>query len=144
MLYDYYCEICNRKKEEYHGMTERPVILCYKCGNRCIKLISTGQLFCGVNGRADMYDFVDINTTGQPVVINSKTQWRNHLKKHGLNDDIKNDPLTKSDIENIQRQEVRKKECNRRKIREKVIDVVKNTPRSKLIERAKKVMKKGE
>jgi hypothetical protein len=89
-----------------------------------------------------MYDFVDYNTTGTPIRITSRTQWKNHLKAHGLNDDVKNDPLTKSDVENMQRKEVRKKEENRRKIREKVIDVVRNTPTSKLRDRAKQVIKK--
>ena len=128
--------------EEIHGAFEKPQVLC-SCGGKCVKLIAVGAMFCGVNGRADMYNFVDHNTTGKPVVINSKTQWRNHLKAHGLNDDVKNDPLTKSDVESMQRKEVSKKENNRREIKKRVIDIVRNVPRSKLRERAKQVIKKG-
>lgn len=34
------------------------------------------------------YDFVDINTTGKPVRIHSKRQWKQHLKKLNLTDDF--------------------------------------------------------
>jgi DNA-directed RNA polymerase subunit RPC12/RpoP len=142
ILYEYLCDRCSKVHEEWHGMLEHPVVLC-QCGHKCLKLISTGQMFCGVNGRADMYNFVDFNTTGKPVVINSKTQWRNHLKAHGLNDDVKNDPYTKSEIESMKRKETRKKEENRKKIKNTVIDIVRNVPSSKLRERAKKVIRKG-
>lgn len=141
MRYDYQCDSCLNLQEEWHLYQEKPNVICHKCSGKCIKLISCPSGFIGANTR--MYDFVDFNTTGSPVVINSKKQWNNHLKAHGLNDDVKNDPLTKSDVENMQRKEVRKKEDNRRKIRENVIDVVRNTPTSKLRERAKKVIKKG-
>jgi putative FmdB family regulatory protein len=143
MRYDYECQSCLRLQEEWHTYQEKPLIKCNKCGGKCKKLISIGAMFCGVNGRADMYNFVDHNTTGKPVVINSKTQWRNHLKAHGLNDDCKNDPLTKSDVESIQRKELRKKENNHKEIKSKIIDIVRNVPRSRLQERAKSVIKKG-
>lgn len=124
-------------------MVERPVVFCDICGGIGFKLLATGAMFCGVNGRADMYNFVDFNTTGKPVVINSKTQWRNHLKSHGLNDDIKNDKLTKSDIESIQRLEVNKKISNRSEIKNKVTDIVRNTHPSSLRDRGKKAIKRG-
>ena len=113
---------------------ERPAIYCNNCGHKCVKLISTGQMFCGVNGRADMYNFVDFNTTGQPVVINSKTQWREHLRKHGLNDDVKNDPYTKSELEAKISKKNNDKIEQRRKIKESVVKVYKekrNSPEFK-------------
>ena len=36
-----------------------------------------------------LYNFVDFHTTGKPVVIHSKRQWKRHLKKLGMTDDIK-------------------------------------------------------
>lgn len=143
MIYDYECNKCLIIHEEYHGMLEKPVIYCNKCGGQCSKLICGNPSFCGVDGTAGMYSFVDYNTTGKPVVINSKTQWKNHIKKYGLIDDIKNDPLTKSDIENIQRKELRKKEDNRKEIKKKVIEVykTKNSPQFK--QRVQKVLREG-
>jgi hypothetical protein len=123
-------------------MTERPTIVC-KCGCICVKLISKNVLFGGVDGTASMYNFVDYNTTGRPVVINSKTQWRNHLKAHGLNDDVKNDPYTKAEIEAKVRQRGADKLQGKRKIREAVIEAYKQrrTPQAK--QRARQALKKS-
>lgn len=92
MLYDYECSKCLWMQEEVHGMLERPVVVCKKCGNECFKLIGAGKYIGGMNGGRGVYDFVDYNTTGRPVKINTKRQWQQHLKAHGLNDDIPNDP----------------------------------------------------
>lgn len=134
MIYEYWCDLCNRKQEEIHMASERPIINCHKCNSKCIKLISTGQMFCGVNGRADMYNFVDFNTTGKPVVINSKTQWKNHLKNLGLHDEVQNDPYSKSQVESKARQRGEDKISQRKKIKESVVEVYKtkrNTPEFK-------------
>lgn len=122
MRYDYECQSCLKLQEEWHSYQDKPVVVCYKCGGRCIKLISVGAMFCGVNGRANMYNFVDHNTTGKPVVINGRTQWKEHLKKHGLHDDIQNSPYTKSQLESKLQQKNRDKESNRKEIRKSVID----------------------
>jgi hypothetical protein len=125
-------------------MSEKPKVFC-DCGGRCAKLISTGAMFCGVNGRADMYNFVDFNTTGKPVVINSKTQWEKHLKKTGLHDDVKNDPYTKSEIESKLQVSSHKKQQERKAIKKTVIEAYKqrNTPVFK--KRVKEqLQKKGE
>lgn len=123
-------------------MLEKPNIVC-KCGYVCVKLIGTGAMFCGVNGRADMYNFVDLNTTGKPVVINSKTQWRNHLKLHGLNDDVKNDPYTKSEIESKIQQKNRDKEGSKKKIRQAVVEAYKQRKSPQAKQRIKQVLRKG-
>ena len=34
------------------------------------------------------YDFTDVHGTGTPVRIHGKRQWREHLKRNGLTDDI--------------------------------------------------------
>lgn len=100
-------------------------------------------MFCGVNGRADMYNFVDFNTTGRPVPINSKTQWRNHLKAHGLNDDVKNDPYTKSELEAKVQKRNADKINDRKKIRNSVVEAYKNRKSSAAKQRVKEVLQKG-
>lgn len=142
MVYDYECQKCLEVHEEFHGMTEHPVIQC-ACGGKCVKLIATGALFCGVNGRADMYNFVDFNTTGQPVVINSKTQWHNHLKKVGLNDDVQNDPYTKAQVEAKVRSVTTKKDENRKKIKTAVVEAYKQRRSPAARQRVKEVLQKG-
>lgn len=142
ILFDYECERCLKVHEEFHGMTERPRVLC-KCGGICVKLIATGQMFCGVNGRADMYNFTDFNTTGKPVVINSKTQWRDHLKKHGLNDDVKNDPYTKSELEAKVQKKNFDKEIRRKEIKRSVVEVYKQRKTPQFKKRVQEVLQKG-
>ena len=145
MIYDYLClkKGCNHRQEEIHSYQDRPDVSCEVCGGKCIKLISTGTMFCGVNGRGNMYDFVDHNTTGQPVKISSKTQWRNHLKAHGLNDDVKNDPYTKSELESKVRQKQTDKDNNKKKIKSAVIEAYRNRRSSAAKQRVKEVLKKG-
>jgi predicted nucleic acid-binding Zn ribbon protein len=143
MRYDYFCNNCGNTQEEIHGMLQKPVVHCNKCRGLAVKLICGEPQFCGVDGTASMYNFTDFNTTGKPVVINSKTQWKDHLKRNGLNDDVKNDPLTKADIQSMEQSSKRKKEEQRKVIKSSVVDVVRNTPQSKLRERAKKVIRNG-
>jgi len=38
--YDYYCEDCDITEEQIHGMTEKPIVGCPKCGRRMKKLLS--------------------------------------------------------------------------------------------------------
>ena len=45
-----------------------------------------------------LYNFIDVNTTGKPVEIRSKSQWRSHLKKLGLHDDIKQSPRKSTEL----------------------------------------------
>lgn len=142
MRYDYECQSCLKLQEEWHSYEDKPKVICHKCGGRCVKLISTGAMFCGVNGRADMYNFVDFNTTGQPVVINSKTQWRNHLKQHGLNDDVKNDPYTKSELEAKVRKRSSDKETRRKEIKKSVVEVYKQRKTPQFKQRVKQVLRK--
>lgn len=35
-----------------------------------------------------LYEFVDVNTTGKPIEFRTKRQWRAHLKRLGMTDDI--------------------------------------------------------
>lgn len=79
-------------------MSERPLVHCDKCRGACIKLIGSGAFISGMNGGRATYDFIDYNTTGKPVQINSKRQWNRHLKEHGLHDDVSNGALKMSDL----------------------------------------------
>lgn len=142
--YDYECSNCCKVHEEYHGMLERPNVICYKCGGKCIKLICGEPQFCGVDGTAQMYNFVDYNTTGKPVVINSKTQWNNHLKQHGLNDDVKNDPYTKSELDSIVQKKNNDKLVKRKEIKKSLVEVYKQKNSLQFKQRVKEVLKKGE
>lgn len=98
MIYDYCCSICEHYQEEVHGMLERPVVMCEKCGSVSHKLICRDVKFCGVDGSGSLYNFVDVNTTGKPIQFTSKRQWQSHLKSHGLNDDCKQGTLKESDL----------------------------------------------
>ncbi len=91
--YSYECSKCEHQQDEYHSMNERPFIHCNKCRGASVKLIGCGSGFVGL-----AYKFIDYNTTGKPVEINSKSQWDRHLKAHGLNDDVSNAPLRMEDL----------------------------------------------
>lgn len=125
-------------------MLERPVVHCNKCRGLCVKLLATNVSFCGVDGTAQMYNFVDHNTTGRPVVINSKTQWKNHLKKHGLNDDVKNDPYTKSELDRIVQKKNSDKLVKRKEIKKSLVEVYKQRNSAQFKQRVKKVLRKEE
>lgn len=142
MIYDYECSKCNNIQEEVHGALERPYVHCNKCLELCIKLICGEPQFCGVDGTASMYNFTDFNTTGQPVVINSKTQWRNHLKKHGLNDDVQNSPYTKSQLETKVRQREGDKQANRREIKKVAVEAYKKRGSTEFKQRVKESIRK--
>lgn len=139
MIYDYLCEECEKKHEEIHGMLDKPKIKC-RCGGKCIKLIGTGQQIMGMAAGRGLYDFVDTNTTGKPVRIHSKRQWNDHLKRLGMNDDVKNDPFTKSDMEAMQRREDHKKDARRHNIKKELREVISTVPREKRIARGRKVL----
>lgn len=82
MLYDYQCGKCLKVREEWHGMTEHPVIVCMKCGGECYKLISVNpdNIFAA---NVPLYDFVDEKTTNKKIRFKSKTGWNEHLKRIG-------------------------------------------------------------
>jgi putative FmdB family regulatory protein len=99
MTYDYSCSKCGHIQEEWHGMKERPFVHCNKCRGACVKLIGTGEGgIMGMSGGRATYDFVDFNTTGKPVHIKSKRQWQQHLKSHGLHDDVPNTPIKRDQL----------------------------------------------
>lgn len=142
MIYDYCCNICNHVHEEFHGMLEKPVIFC-KCGGNCSKLIGRGQNIMGMAGGRGLYDFVDINTTGQPIRINSKRQWKDHLKRHGLNDDVQNSPYTKAQLESRLQEKNIDKQRNKKEIKKLVVEAYKQRKSPHAKQRVKEVLKKG-
>ena len=124
-------------------MLEKPIIHCNYCGETCIKLISGNPEFIGVDGTAQLYNFVDYNTTGKPVPISSRKQWKNHLKKLGLHDEIKNDPYTKSELDRIVQKKNNDKLVKRKEIKKSLVEVYKQRNSSQFKERVQKVIKKG-
>lgn len=97
----------------------------------------------GLDGGKGLYDFVETNTTGKPLRFHTKRQWKDHLKKHGLNDDVKNDPYTKSELEMKFQQRNHDKERNRKEIKKSVVEVYKQRRTPQFKQRVKEVLKKG-
>ena len=139
MIFDYQCIDCDKIHEEFHGSFERPKVLCV-CGGKCVKLISVPSGFIGMQGGRATYDFVDVNTTGQPVRIHNKRQWKDHLKRNGLNDDVKNDPYTKSELEQRIRDRNNSKIENKRKIKQNVTEVYKKRKTVEFKQRVKEAI----
>lgn len=137
--YGYLCEECGKEKDEFHGMLQKPIVKCDVCGGFCIKLVGTGSEISGMDAGRCTYDFVDFNTTGKPVVINNKKQWKEHLRRHGLHDDVKNTPYTKSEITYMEQKEKNKNLESKRKIKEAVTEAVRD---KRHIEETKKKYKK--
>lgn len=123
--YDYSCSNCGNEREEIHSMVEKPIIKCEICNHIMDKMICGDVYFGGVDGTASMYNFVDHNTTGKPVVINSKTQWRNHLKSRGLTDDIDQGTPKKDSLKLFKSSE--NKEQKRKVYKESVAQALKET-----------------
>lgn len=122
MTYGYECSKCGHEQEEWHGMSERPRVHCDICRGACVKLIGTGSQITGMNGGRGLYDFVDFKTTGRPVVINSKREWRDHLKRVGQIE-APNTPPTANEIAAQTRT---KKMVAKRELKEAVVKAVKD------------------
>lgn len=119
--YDYQCSKCLKVREEIHGMLEKPVVVCMKCGAECFKLISVSpdQIFAA---SVPLYDFVDHKTTIKPVRIKSKREWNDHLKRIGQREAPNTPPSQASiDSENRTRKMVAKRE-----LKEAVVKAVKD------------------
>ena len=87
-IYDYSCPKCEKEFEEYRSFSDSDKkTKCPRCGQRADRLISLP------NTSKDLaYNFVDTNTTKNPIQFNSKGQWKKHLKTLGLTDDIPQTP----------------------------------------------------
>lgn len=111
--------MCLKIHEEIHGMTEKPVVVCHKCGSECFKLISinVSNIFAA---SVPLYDFVDHKTTTSPVRIKSKRQWNEHLKRVGQYE-TSNEAPTKQHIESAERS---KKWQAKRELRETIVKAV--------------------
>jgi putative FmdB family regulatory protein len=58
LRYDYACEKCSTKKQRFvfeivHGMNERPIIKCPKCGSVAYRMISPAIFYVKGNGYLD-------------------------------------------------------------------------------------------
>ncbi len=49
-FYEYKCEKCNIKFEEFHEITSSSEVNCEKCGSPAKKLISISHVNCGLTG----------------------------------------------------------------------------------------------
>ena len=122
MTYTYACSKCGHEQDEWHGMKERPLVHCDICRGACIKLIGMGSEIIGMNGGKATYDFVDFKTTGRPVVINSKRQWNEHLKRVGQIEA----PNTPPSASSIASEERTKKMVAKRELKQAVVAAVKD------------------
>jgi hypothetical protein len=64
-------------------------LLCRACFDKLPSRINSGELGKFFTSKDKMWEFTDENTTGRPVEIRSKGQWKRHIKSLGLNDDVK-------------------------------------------------------
>lgn len=103
-------------------MSERPLIHCDKCRGACVKLLGVGAQISGMDGGKAVYDFVDFNTTGKPVSINSKRQWNDHLKRNNLIE-APNKPPSANELASAERT---KKMYMKRETKETIIKAVKD------------------
>jgi len=63
-------------------------MLCKVCFSK-VRIRKSPGLKSFLTTKDRLYNFVDVNTTGKPIQFTSKRQWQKHLKKLGLNDDVK-------------------------------------------------------
>ena len=76
--YDYLCEKCGRKWEEFTTISGRNKVVC-KCGEKATKLISAGG---GVIPPFQEMVYEDI--CEEPILVKSKQQLRDECKKHNV------------------------------------------------------------
>lgn len=70
-------------------------MICERCLSPA-ELGNHGQGICPLEPREagfqtfkdQLYNFTDYHSTGKPIVIHSKKQWKSHLKKNGLTDNF--------------------------------------------------------
>ena len=75
MTYDYYCPNCNFEKEEIHGMTETPEIICEKCNTKMRRAFK--KLTYKLNG----YGWASVNSGIEPMKQTTKYYGK---KKEGV------------------------------------------------------------
>lgn len=83
-LYEYICPRCGDTWERFNRIEDRLNEKCSKCRRQAALRMSRFMVT-----KDKLFEFVDYNTTGKPVVINSKGQWKKHLKSLGMHDDVK-------------------------------------------------------
>lgn len=121
MIYEFLCERCDVIFEEFLSYENRNrVTLCPYCNQVSQRIISTGQMFCGVNGKNNMYDFVDYKTKPYPVKINGRRHWKQHLKECGLHDDVDNRPHTVEELKSMGEVKI-DKDKQKREMRETIL-----------------------
>src|SRR5258708_34517216 len=93
MIYEFEC-LKGHNFEEFLDYKQRNTnVFCPICKSMGQRLISLPMTH-----KDKAFSFVDYNTTGKPVEIRSKGQWKKHLKSHGLHDDVSNSPIKFNDL----------------------------------------------
>ena len=101
-LYEFACDRCGDVNEEYYSISNRPAFIncpyCLANGKHGVayRIISLPHTH-----KDKLFSFTDIHTTGKPVQINSKGEWKRHLKKLGMNDDIPQRPLKDHEVKDM-------------------------------------------
>jgi putative FmdB family regulatory protein len=76
--YDYVCEKCGRKWEDFVAVSMRDSVVC-KCGEKATKLISSG-----VSIIPPFQEMVYHDICETPILIKSKQHLRDECKKHNV------------------------------------------------------------
>jgi len=115
-LYTFECDCGNRFDEFIRFENYRRESACEACGGMARKILTLP------NTNKDLaYNFIDTNTTGRPIQITSKGQWKKHLKKLGLTDDFSQAVPKHSELKQIRKQESKESRIEGHK---KVIETV--------------------
>jgi DNA topoisomerase VI subunit B len=91
------CEDCGNGIEDYVRKINGK-ILCRSC---FVKSNKVGRI---KYSDIQLWDFVTPHTTGKPVYIQSKRQWKQHLKEHNLHDDVSKKKYSK--VENLEKPKI--------------------------------------
>lgn len=121
--YQYECSNvrCNHKFEEVQSMLDAKFTKCPICKRQTLyRLIGRGDNV--IIPTTGLYDFVDEKTTRGKVRINSKRQWKEHLKRVGQIE-APNTLPTRSQIESEQRT---KRMVAKRELKETIVKAVKD------------------
>lgn len=139
--YEYECSNprCNYQFEEVQLMAAPKLKKCPMCGVESLdRLIGRGEYVFAAS--VPLYDFVDHKTTAQPVRIQSKRQWHEHLKRVGQIE-APNTPPTPAQLASAERT---KKMVAKKETRAAIVEAVKDKRHiNEVKQKYSKFIKKG-
>jgi hypothetical protein len=101
---------------------------CKECFGKLPSKIQHGNFGKFMTSKDKMWEFTDIHTTGKPVEIRSKEQWKKHIKKLGLNDDVKQSRKPE-DIRQGYYEKSKFKPTDRREMSKQILETIKENRR---------------